>query len=112
MAGVATNSPQTVSVMFTVAPVPPPAAPTNLNANGQGNVIRLTWNDNSNDEQSFEVQRNTTGVNGPWATIASLPANATDFRDRNYVGGVTYWYRVLACNAGGCSSSSVDTGSN
>jgi hypothetical protein len=110
--GVATNSPQTISVTFTVAPVSPPAAPTNLNANGQRNAIRLTWNDNSNDEQSFEVQRNTTGVNGPWDTIASLPANTTDFRDRNYVEGVTYWYRVLACNAAGCSSSNVDTGSN
>jgi hypothetical protein len=110
--GAAVNSPQTVSVTFTVAPVPPPAAPTNLNANGQGSMIRLTWNDNSDNEQSFEVQRNTTGVNGPWATIASLPANTVDFRDRDYVGGVTYWYRVLACNAGGCSSSNVDTGSN
>jgi uncharacterized membrane protein len=110
--GVAWNSPQTVSVTFTVAPVPPPAAPTNLNANGQGSMIRLTWNDNSSTEQSFEVQRNATGVSGPWATIASLPADTTDFRDRNYVEGVTYWYQVLACNAGGCSSSNVDTGSN
>jgi uncharacterized membrane protein len=109
---VAANSPQTVTVTFTVAPVPPPAAPTNLNANGQGNMIRVTWDDNSNNEQSFEVQRNTTGANGPWTTIASLPANIVDYRDRNYVGGVTYWYRVLACNAGGCTSSNVDTGSN
>jgi predicted phage tail protein len=109
---VAANSPQAVTVTFTVAPVPPPAAPTNLNANGQGNMIRVTWDDNSNNEQSFEVQRNTTGANGPWTTIASLPANIVDYRDRNYVSGVTYWYRVLACNAGGCTSSNVDTGSN
>jgi uncharacterized membrane protein len=109
---VAANSPQTVTVTFTVAPVPPPAAPTNLNANGQGNMIRLSWDDNSNNEQSFEVQRNTTGANGPWTTLASLPANTVDYRDRNYAGGVTYWYRVLACNAGGCTSSNVDTGSN
>jgi predicted phage tail protein len=112
-AGVASNSPQTVSVTFTVAAGTLPAAPTNLNANGQGNnMIRLTWVDSSNDEQSFEIQRNTTGNNGPWTTIASLPANTIDYRDRNYVPGVTYWYRVLACNAVGCSSSNVDTGSN
>jgi hypothetical protein len=75
-------------------------------------MIRLTWTDNSNDEQTFEIQRNSTGANGPWATIGSVAANITDFRDRNYSSGVTYWYRVLACNVGGCTSSNVDTASN
>ncbi|MGH7502669.1 MAG: beta strand repeat-containing protein [Longimicrobiales bacterium] len=108
----ASNSPQSISVSFTVDPVQPPIAPTNLNANGQGNMIRLQWTDNSDNEQTFEIQRNLLGPSGPWATIASVPANTTDYRDRNYIPGLTYWYRVLACNAAGCTSSNVDSGSN
>jgi hypothetical protein len=85
--------------------VPPPPAPSDLvvvavNA-GQAN---LTWADNSADETEFRVQRAddedfTVGV-----VEQVLPANATQATDFTLRGLTTYFFRVLAVNADGAST--------
>ena len=53
----------------------------------------LTWTDNSNDEDTFEIERSEDGVS--WSPIASLGADATSYSDGSVSGGMTYHYRVL-----------------
>ncbi len=55
---------------------PPPAAPSNLAGTAtQHDQIRLSWQDNSSDENGFTVQRAVNG--GSYSDRASLAANST-----------------------------------
>lgn len=87
-----------------------PNAPSGLNASAQttGNIA-LTWNDNSNNEQSFQVQRSSNG--GGFATIANLAANNTLYTDSytNLQVGAAYTYQVVAMNAIGNALSNQST---
>jgi hypothetical protein len=71
--------------------------PTNLIANvsGVSNVI-LNWNDNSDNENYFAVQRSSES--GVFNRIAALPKNSISFRDSGsgLVTGSTYQYRIVA----------------
>ena len=71
-----------------------PAAPTNLTATAiDAQTIDLTWVDNSAFEDGYEVQRCCqTG----WSVVASLPANATTYRDAGLVTNAQYYYLVRA----------------
>ena len=71
-----------------------PAAPTNLTATAiDAQTIDLTWVDNSAFEDGYEVQRCCqTG----WIVVASLPANATAYRDAGLVTNAQYYYLVRA----------------
>ena len=71
-----------------------PAAPTNLAATPvDAQTIDLTWVDNSAFEDGYEVQRCCqTG----WIVVASLPANATTYRDAGLVTNAQYYYLVRA----------------
>ena len=87
-----------------------PNAPSGLAASAQANGnIALTWTDNSNNEQSFEVQRSSNG--GGFATIANLPANSTSYDDdaSSLNIGTAYSYQVLAVNAIGSAPSNQST---
>lgn len=103
----ASNSPQNVAVTFyVVTSIFAPSPPTGLSASRQGNRVRLTWTDNSNNESFFLVHR-ATQSGGPWNTIALLGANTIDYQDQQVTVGQTYWYRVLACTLLGCSVSNI-----
>lgn len=103
----ASNSPQNVAVTFyVVTSIFAPAPPTGLSASRQGNRIRLTWTDNSNNESFFLVHR-ATQSGGPWNSAALLGANTTDYLDQQVTVGQTYWYRVLSCTLLGCSVSNI-----
>ena len=82
-----------------------PTAPTDLEASGvaDAGLIVLSWQDNANDEDSYLVERSTEGDSGPWAVIATLPADTTEYSDFSLANGITYWYRVAAVNAAGSS---------
>ncbi|MBU6415250.1 fibronectin type III domain-containing protein [Patescibacteria group bacterium] len=73
-------------------------------------AIRVLWNDNSDNEDRFELERD----NGfGFANIANLAANATSFTDTTVSQNTGYVYRVRACNAVGCSAySNSATGNN
>jgi hypothetical protein len=71
--------------------------PTNLTANvtGISNVL-LNWEDNSDNENYFAVQRSSAG--GIFNRIATLTKNTTTYLDsgNGIVVGSTYLYRIVA----------------
>lgn len=74
----------------------PPAAPSNLVATTQSSSsIKLTWTDNSSNEEGFRVERKT-GSTGSWAQIASVAANVGTYTNTGLTQHTTYYYRVRA----------------
>ena len=59
--------------------------------------LRLSWTDNSDNEEGFEVQRMSPGSG--FLAIAIVGANTTGFVDSNLAAGATYCYRIRAFNA-------------
>ena len=71
--------------------------PTNLTANVTGIAnVRLNWEDNSDNENYFAVQRSFAG--GNFNRIAALTKNSTTYLDsgNGTVVGSTYLYRIVA----------------
>ena len=78
-------------------------------------VVQLAWSDNSNDEDSFVIERcDMVSVvrdgatvqatcRGSWAAIGSVPANTTSYVDRSVAPNRTYLYRIKAVNSAGSS---------
>ncbi|MBN1672207.1 MAG: fibronectin type III domain-containing protein, partial [Kiritimatiellae bacterium] len=89
---------------FTVTSGPTvPAAPGGLAAAALStSQIKLTWADNSGDEDNFKVERRPAG--GSWAQIAQLGANATAHTDSGLAAATPYEYRVRASNSAGNSA--------
>ncbi len=71
-----------------------PFAPTSLVAvSVDGHTIDLTWTDNSEIEDGYEVRRCCEG----WeVAVANLPANATSYRDVGLTVNTRYTYTVRA----------------
>jgi hypothetical protein len=79
-------------------------------------VVQLAWTDNSNDEDSFVIERcDTVSVvgdgatvratcRGSWTAIGSVPANTTTYVDRSVAHNRTYLYRIKAVNSAGSSA--------
>ena len=85
-----------------------PSSPTNLTATVQSNTqVRLEWEDNSDNENNFIVQRRI-GSNA-WTDVATLAANIETYTDINLDNCTTYRYRVWASNAVGQSPSNTAT---
>lgn len=99
---VAGNSPRTVAVTLTLRAAPVPDAPSNLKADGGKGRIDVSWRDNSDDETGFILQQ-AEDADGPWTDIA-LPANTTSHRVGGLRKGDRLYFRVMACNAAGCSA--------
>ena len=77
-----------------------PAAPTNLAYDAAAG--RLTWTDNSSDEEGFELQYRDPPEISLWKRLVMFPAGAESFAHRDRRG----WdYRVVAWNAAGVSPS-------
>ena len=82
----------------------PPAAPTGLTAAvADDGTVALSWTDNSGVEDGYVVLRGDAGGSG-MSAIATLPANATGYREAALDG--TYGYVVRATKDGGTSLSS------
>ncbi len=81
-----------------------PADPTDLTATAVTHArIDLEWTDQSSDEQSFQIERSTAGVDGPYALLASVGANVATYADLEVTPSTPYCYRVRAHNAAGFS---------
>ena len=63
--------------------------------------ILLTWQDNSEDEEGFKIERDDG--NG-FKEIAQVPANQTSYLDENLSPDTTYTYQVKAYNSAGESA--------
>lgn len=84
-----------------------PAAPTNLQVVSKTSTnISLKWNDNSNNEDKFNIERKLTSA-ADWSGSLNVQlqgANINTYNDTAVTAGATYDYRVQACLSGtGCS---------
>ncbi|MFM8217308.1 MAG: hypothetical protein ACKOJF_00135, partial [Planctomycetaceae bacterium] len=69
--------------------------PTNLAASLTSRTVRLTWTDNSNSEDGFEVQQGTVkGSSVTWKVVTTTAASATAYQFS--VGKGTFRFRVRA----------------
>jgi hypothetical protein len=93
-------------------------APTTAAGVARANThpVRLSWVDNSNDENEFVIERcdriilagegqsKTAACAGEWRRIGSVAANATSYVDHTALSNQTYIYRVKASNNAGDSN--------
>jgi len=84
-------------------PVPPdatpPAAPSNLSAtNVTRTTLTLNWQDNSNNETGFTIQRATNSTFTRNLVSVNVGPNVTSFGDSGLKRNTQYFYRVLAFN--------------
>lgn len=80
----------------------PPNAPSNLTATGISKTeIRLTWQDNSNDEAGFRIERKPGS--GNFQEVRVVGAGVTSFISSGLVSSTTYVFRVRAYNSIGAS---------
>lgn len=79
----------------------PPAAPSNLTAQPlAGGRIALVWQDNSDNESAFRLERRQQGA---FQLLANLGPDVTTFEDAGLAPGADVTYRVRAQNAVGAS---------
>jgi len=85
-------------------PYPPSAAPSNLSATPTAwDIIRLTWQDNSNYEIGFEVKRKKAGE-ADFSHLKSVDDNVILTQDETAESGITHYYKVRAYNLAGITS--------
>lgn len=77
------------------------SSPTNLEGTAvTPSQINLVWDDNSNDEEQFVLERSKT-FNDNYQVIAELPANTTSYEDIGVSSNSIYIYKVKAINMDG-----------
>ena len=70
-------------------------APSNLRmTNASPTQIDLAWDDNSDNEEGFQIERSLDGSH--WSVLAAVGENATQIQDGSLSCGTTYHYRVRA----------------
>ncbi|HEX5757929.1 MAG TPA: Calx-beta domain-containing protein [Thermoanaerobaculia bacterium] len=81
-----------------------PAAPSNLRATALSTTeIRLAWNDNSNNETQFLIERRPI-EGGAFVQVGTAPVNATELTAGGLAPATGYVFRVRAANATGNSA--------
>jgi hypothetical protein len=73
--------------------------PSNLSAiDVSASQINLAWQDNSDNEASFKIERSPNGASS-WIQIATVGANVTAYANTGLTPSTLYYYRVRASNA-------------
>ncbi len=86
-----------------IATPQPPFPPTDLTATSSTRKkAKLSWIDNSTDEQGFRVERAAKGK--PFKVIATLGSDVTTFTSAGLAAKTRYSYRVIAFNKLGDSA--------
>ena len=87
----------------TTPPLTIPIAPSGLVAAAlSATQVRLTWTDNSYNEDGFKIERKT-GAAGVWAQVGTAAADAIAADDSGLAESTTYYYRIRAFNNAGDS---------
>ena len=81
-----------------------PTAPSNLNAQAFGCDVKLTWTDNSNNENGFEIYRKNGDI---FVMIDTTGPNMTAYWDIDLIPYETWCYYVRAYNQDGNSPKSL-----
>lgn len=76
-----------------------PETPSSLEANAEGESVKLAWQTHSRDATVVAVERRA-GNQGRWERIARLPASAEEYEDRRLTKVPSNSYRVRALNDG------------
>ncbi|MEN9907347.1 MAG: Polysaccharide lyase family 1 [Bacteroidota bacterium] len=79
------NSPSNVTFETNIVPIPAPSS-----------IVTLKWNDNSNNEANFAIERSSDG--NSFVQIAEVGANTTTYTDTNLAANTKYYYRLKATN--------------
>ncbi len=61
----------------------------------------LAWDDTSDNEDAFEIERSTDGIH--WMLVGSVGSDVTTYADATVQPATTYFYRVRATNSSGAS---------
>jgi fibronectin type 3 domain-containing protein len=86
-----------------VCPEVAPDAPSGLVATASsGSCIGLTWQDNSDNEDGFKIERSTSG-SASFSQIDTVGENVESYDDTTVDDGTLYCYRVRAYNEAGNS---------
>lgn len=81
-----------------------PESPTALTANTTSSgSINLSWQDNSDNETGFTVERSETSSSSGFIEIDATVADTTTYSDAGLLPSTTYYYRVAATNSSGSS---------
>lgn len=87
----------------TATPQVAPSAPSSLSTKAaSGTSIQLSWRDNSNNEESFRIERSPDGTT--FTEIVTVPANTRKYLSSGLSVNTKYWYRVRASNSAGNST--------
>ncbi len=79
-----------------------PEAPEDLEAVSiSSSEIKLTWDDESDNEDGFKIERKKSG--GSYTQIATVGKNVTSYTNKGLEAGTRYYYRVRAYNEEGNS---------
>lgn len=83
---------------------PAPAAPSDFSVRAVSSTeIELTWIDNSDDEEYFEIERTETSDYESYDPVATVDADVTTYLDTGLTAETEYDYRIRAVNSGGVS---------
>jgi predicted outer membrane repeat protein len=86
-----------------------PLAPDSLVAAASSDTeIALAWNDNSNNEAGFKIERSLDNTN--WTEVGTAGANTNSYTDTGLNANTQYYYRLSAINGVG-TSTTIDTSS-
>ncbi|MDQ3535131.1 MAG: M43 family zinc metalloprotease, partial [Bacteroidota bacterium] len=80
--------------------------PGNLTFINNVSNITLQWEDLSNNETGFIIERSTSLEEG-YEAIAGLGPNATSYKDEDMLAGVAYYYRIKPSNTTNSYSNAV-----
>lgn len=84
-----------------------PLAPSEPKVEALGGFVnKISWRDNSGNEDGFLVERKDGA--GAWKIARDVVPNYNDLLDRNLTEGTVYTYRIRAYNAAGKSKSSAE----
>ena len=112
---VSATASRTATFSLVVPNVTIPTTPSGLSASSSASIsqLYLAWNDNSNNEDGFNVERaSKIKGNSNWVRIASLGSNVNYYNNTGLASGTTYYYRVNAFNSAGTSGySNTDSAS-